>query len=123
LLEACGRHAQESGDRVTFEYVLLKGVTDSLKQARELFRLTRSVPSKINLIPFNEHPDADYSRPSQKTVLRFQNELIRLGAHALVRKTMGRDIYAACGQLTSKFAGHPGRMTRDQFEKAGYSIV
>ncbi len=123
LLEACRRHAQESGDRVTFEYVLLKGVTDSVEQARELFRLTRSVPNKINLIPFNEHPDAGYARPSQQAVLRFQNELIRQGAHAMVRKTMGRDIYAACGQLTSKFAEHPTRMTREQFEKSGYSIV
>ena len=123
LLEACRLHVQESGDRVTFEYVLLKGVTDSVEQARELFRLTRSVPNKINLIPFNEHPDAEYVRPSQQAVLRFQNELIRLGAHAMVRKTMGRDIYAACGQLTSKFAEHPGRMPREQFERAGYSIV
>jgi len=123
LLEACQRHARESGDRVTFEYVLLKGLTDSLEHARQLFRLTRSVPNKINLIPFNEHPDADFVRPSQQTVFQFKNELIRLGAHALVRKTMGRDIYAACGQLTSKFPEHPGRMPREQFEKAGYTTV
>ena len=123
LLDACRRHARESGDKVTLEYVLLKGVTDSLDHARELHRLTRSVPSKINLIPFNEHPDSDFMRPSQETVLRFKNELIRLGAHVLVRKTMGRDIYAACGQLTSKFAEHPGRMSRDQFEEAGYTTA
>ncbi len=123
LLEACRRHARDSGDRVTFEYVLLKGLNDSIGHARQLFRLTRSVPNKINLIPFNEHPDGDFVRPSQQIVLQFQNELIRLGAHALVRKTMGRDIYAACGQLTSKFPEHPGRMPREQFEKAGYSTV
>ncbi len=123
LLEACRGHAEESGERVTFEYVLLKGLNDSVAHARQLFRLTRSVPNKINLIPFNEHPDADYARPSQQTVLQFKNELIRLGAHALVRKTMGRDIYAACGQLTSKFPEHPERMPRRQFEDAGYSTA
>ncbi len=123
LLDACRRHVRDSRDRVTFEYVLLKGVTDSLEQARELFRLTRSVSNNINLIPFNEHPDADYTRPSQQAVLRFQNELIRLGAHAMIRKTMGREIYAACGQLTSKFDEHPGQMNREQFEKFRYSIA
>ncbi len=123
LFDACRSHARETGNRVTFEYVLLKGVNDSVEHARELYRLTRSVPNKINLIPFNEHPEADFFRPSQQTVFRFKNELIRLGAHALVRKTMGRDIYAACGQLTSKFPEHPQRMPRDEFEKAGYSTA
>lgn len=107
LLEACRKHCAETGDRVTFEYVLLKGVTDSIEQARELYKLTRSVPCKINIIPFNEHEGSDYLRPTDEQVLRFQRELIRLGAHVLLRKTMGRDIYAACGQLTSKFEGRP----------------
>lgn len=101
LLEACRVHCRESGDKVTLEYVLLKGVTDSIEDARRLFTLTRSVPSKINIIPFNEHPGADFSRPDDAAVETFQNELIRLGAHVLRRKTMGRDIYAACGQLTT----------------------
>ncbi len=111
LLDACAQHTQESGDRVTFEYVLLKGVTDSLDHAREVFHLTRSIPCKINIIPFNEHPGSDFSRPSDEAVRRFQNELIRLGAHVLLRKTMGRDIYAACGQLTSVYEGRPERMS------------
>lgn len=101
LLQACRVHCAESGDRVTFEYVLLKGVTDSLEDARDLVKLTRSVPCKINIIPFNEHPDSGFQRPSESAISRFQNELIRLGAHVLRRKTMGRDIYAACGQLTT----------------------
>jgi 23S rRNA (adenine2503-C2)-methyltransferase len=101
LLEACRVHCRESGDKVTLEYVLLKGVTDSLDDARALYHLTKTVPCKINIIPFNEHPGSGFFRPNEETIVRFQNELIRLGAHVLRRKTMGRDIYAACGQLTT----------------------
>ncbi len=107
LLAACKEHCSESGDKVTFEYVLLKGVTDSLKDARELHQLTRGIPCKINIIPFNEHPGSDFQRPERESVLRFQVELMRLGTHVLLRKTMGRDIYAACGQLTSVYKGRP----------------
>ncbi len=107
LLAACKEHCSESGDKVTFEYVLLKGVTDSINDARELYQLTRGIPCKINIIPFNEHPGSDFNRPERESVLRFQAELMRLGAHVLLRKTMGRDIYAACGQLTSVYEGRP----------------
>lgn len=110
LLDACREHVRESGDRVTFEYVLLKGVTDRIEQAKELWELVRDIPCKINIIPFNEHPGSGFERPTPESVLAFQNELIRLGAHVLLRRTMGRDIYAACGQLTSKFEGRPERM-------------
>lgn len=101
LLEACRVHCRESGDKVTMEYVLLKGVTDSLEDARALYRLTKDVPCKINIIPFNEHPGSGFFRPSEDTIVRFHKELMRLGAHVLRRKTMGRDIFAACGQLTT----------------------
>ena len=111
LLQACSRHAGESGDRVTFEYVLLKGITDSLENARQMWRTVKHIPCKINIIPFNEHPGSGFERPSDETVHRFQNELIRLGAHVLLRKTMGRDIFAACGQLTSVYEGRPERMS------------
>lgn len=107
LLEACREHCRETGDRVTLEYVLLKGVTDSLADARALYELTQDVPCKINIIPFNEHPGSGYFRPSESQINRFQNELIELGAHVLRRKTMGRDIYAACGQLRSAYKDHP----------------
>ncbi len=110
LLEACRQYAKDTGDKVTFEYVLLKGVTDSLEQAKELYKMTRSVPCKINIIPFNEHPSSGYERPSDDTIQKFQNELMRLGAHVLLRRTMGRDIFAACGQLTSEFANKPKTM-------------
>jgi 23S rRNA (adenine2503-C2)-methyltransferase len=101
LLEACREHSRVSGDKVTLEYVLLKGVTDSLADARELHQLVKSVPSKVNIIPFNEHPGSGFYRPDEDAIVRFQNELIRLGTHVLRRRTMGRDIYAACGQLTT----------------------
>lgn len=101
LLQACRDHCEATGDKVTFEYVLLKGVTDSLQDARDLHNLVRSVPCKVNIIPFNEHPNSGYHRPSEQAIVAFHNELIRLGTHVLRRRTMGRDIYAACGQLTT----------------------
>lgn len=110
LLDACREHVAQSGDRVTFEYVLLKDVTDRLEQARELWHMVRDIPCKINIIPFNEHPGSGFGRPDARSVVAFQNELIRLGAHVLLRKTMGRDIYAACGQLTSLYEGRPAKM-------------
>lgn len=110
LLAACREHARITKDKITFEYVLLKGVTDSLEDARRLHKLTRSVPCKINIIPFNEHPQSGYHRPSDETVKQFQDELIRLGSHVLLRKTMGRDIFAACGQLNATYKDHPGRL-------------
>ena len=111
LLEACRVHCDATGDKVTLEYVLLKGVTDSLEDARELYRMTKSVPCKINIIPFNEHPDSGYHRPNEESIVGFQNELIRLGAHVLRRKTMGRDIYAACGQLTTAAKKAPPQLS------------
>lgn len=107
LMAACLEHTQVSRDKVTFEYVLLKDVTDSLADARQLYLLTKSVPCKINIIPFNEHPNSGFQRPEEERVVAFQNELIRLGAHVLRRKTMGRDIYAACGQLTTLVVNKP----------------
>lgn len=101
LLAACREHCEATGDRVTFEYVLLKDLTDSLQDARDLVRLTKSVPCKINIIPFNEHPNSGFHRPEEERILAFHQELMKLGAHVLRRKTMGRDIYAACGQLTT----------------------
>jgi 23S rRNA (adenine2503-C2)-methyltransferase len=110
LLAASKQHCDETGDSVTFEYVLLKGVTDSLEDARELYHLTKDIPCKINIIPFNEHPGSGFERPDEDQIVAFQHLLIGLGAHVLRRKTMGRDIYAACGQLRTAFKEHPGRL-------------
>ena len=102
LLEECKRYYRATGEKITMEYVLLKGVTDQLDHARQLVKLLRDVPCKINLIPFNEHPGSSFERPSDAAVQAFHTETMRLGAQVLLRRTMGRDIYAACGQLTTK---------------------
>jgi 23S rRNA (adenine2503-C2)-methyltransferase len=102
LLEECKRYYRATGEKITMEYVLLKGVTDQIDHARQLVKLLKDVPCKINLIPFNEHPGSGFERPSDATVQAFHTETMRLGAQVLLRRTMGRDIYAACGQLTTK---------------------
>lgn len=110
LLEACREYCDQTGDLVTLEYVLLKGVTDSIEDARALHRIAQSVPSKVNIIPFNEHPGSGFYRPEEKVINAFHNELMRCGTHVLRRKTMGRDIYAACGQLATAVKNHPQTM-------------
>ncbi len=104
LLKACKEHTRVSKQKVTFEYVLLKGVTDSLKDAYDLYYLTKNIPCKINIIPFNEHFQSGFLRPSEEKIDKFQRKLINLGAHVFRRKTMGKDIYAACGQLNPRTA-------------------
>ena len=89
LLDACRQHSQVTGDLVTLEYVLLKGITDSLESAKKLCKLTQDVPSKINIIPFNEHPNSGFYRPSNQQVDRFQKYLMDQGVHVLRRKNNG----------------------------------
>ena len=123
LLKECTKYCQETGDRVTFEYVMLKGITDQIEHARKLWQLVRHVPCKINIIPFNEHPGSEYHRPDDVTVEKFHTELMRLGAHVLLRRTMGRDIFAACGQLTSEFENKPKMMDISNSKIGGPSRV
>lgn len=111
LLKACKEYYDESRDMITFEYVLLKGVNDSIDDAHRIVQLTRGIPSKINLIPFNEHPDSGFIRPTSSEVHEFQRVLMKAGKHVLIRRTMGRDIFAACGQLRSEMEKHPERMS------------
>ncbi|HEY1078985.1 MAG TPA: 23S rRNA (adenine(2503)-C(2))-methyltransferase RlmN [Bdellovibrio sp.] len=119
LLNACKDYCDKTGDKVTFEYVLLKGITDQIEHARQLVKLVRGVPCKINIIPFNEHPGSGYERPSDQAVEAFHSELIRLGAHVLLRRSMGRDIFAACGQLTSQVPNKPQSMDISNSKLAG----
>lgn len=104
LLDTVRRFPLKHRQRVTFEYVLLKGVTDSPEDARALVRLLKGIPSKVNLIPFNEAEELDYERPSDEVVERFQNVLVEHNVSAFVRKNRGNDISAACGQLMKKWA-------------------
>jgi 23S rRNA (adenine2503-C2)-methyltransferase len=99
LLDAIRRYPLERRRRVTFEYVLLADVNDSLADAAELARLLRGIPCKLNLIPWNPHPHAPYRRPTPDAIERFQNEVKRRGVPAYLRTPRGDDIDAACGQL------------------------
>jgi 23S rRNA (adenine2503-C2)-methyltransferase len=72
-------------------------------------QLIKDVPCKVNLIPFNEHPDSGYQRPPRSRVFQFQRYLLDKGFHVTIRRTMGRDIFAACGQLTSLYKGRPDK--------------
>ncbi|ABA57412.1 23S rRNA m(2)A-2503 methyltransferase [Nitrosococcus oceani ATCC 19707] len=103
LLSACRRYV--AGDRrraVTFEYVMLAGVNDSLPHARALLRLLRGLPAKVNLIPFNPFSGSVYRRSDAATIDRFREELLRGGIMTVTRKTRGDDIAAACGQLAGR---------------------
>ena len=88
--------------RVTFEYVMLKGVNDSLAEARDLVRLLRRIPAKVNLIPFNPWPGAIYECSDWDKIEAFADVLNRAGYSSPIRTPRGRDIFAACGQLRSE---------------------
>jgi 23S rRNA (adenine2503-C2)-methyltransferase len=107
LMAACRSYPLPQRRRLTFEYVLLAEVNDTEEDARRLVRLVRGIPCKINLIPFNEFPGAPYQRPADEAVLRFQKILTDAGLSAFIRKSRGRDILAACGQLRTEAAQTP----------------
>jgi 23S rRNA (adenine2503-C2)-methyltransferase len=103
LLQACRDYpAASNARRITFEYVMLKDVNDSLADAKELVRLLAGLPAKINLIPFNAWPDAPYECSDWKQIEKFAEIINRAGYASPVRTPRGRDIMAACGQLKSQ---------------------
>jgi len=102
LLEACRTYPGASNARrITFEYVMLKGVNDTPGDARELVRLLAGIPAKVNLIPFNPWPGAPYECSSDAVIEAFSDIVFAAGYSAPVRTPRGRDILAACGQLKS----------------------
>jgi len=103
LLKACREYPVGSHRRITFEYVLLKGINDTLEDAKRLIQLTKGIPSKINLIPFNAHSGSEFQRPDDQVVRTFQEYLLDRNVFASVRISRGQDILAACGQLRSIF--------------------
>ncbi|MFH2098922.1 MAG: 23S rRNA (adenine(2503)-C(2))-methyltransferase RlmN [Pseudomonadota bacterium] len=105
LLAACDAFPLRPGRRITFEYVLLAGVNDSLAEARELARMLSPRRAKINLIPFNPHDRAPYDRPDEAAVLAFQQVLLKANFTAVIRQSKGADIAAACGQLRAARQG------------------
>jgi 23S rRNA (adenine2503-C2)-methyltransferase len=103
LLDACRTYPGVSNARrITFEYVMLKGVNDSLGDARELVKVIRGIPAKINLIPFNPWPGAPYECSTWEQIEKFAEIVNRAGYASPVRTPRGRDIMAACGQLKSE---------------------
>lgn len=99
LIEAAEHYPVSPRKRITFEYILLKGVNDSDENARELGKLLKNIPCKINLIPFNEHSGVDFMKPDEKRITAFQSILHRQKFTAPIRRSKGSDIFAACGQL------------------------
>lgn len=103
LLKTCQEYvAPRPRARVTMEYVMLRGVNDSIEHAKQLAKILKTVPCKINLIPFNPFPGADYERSASPDILAFRNFLVNAGYVVTIRKTRGSDIAAACGQLVGK---------------------
>ena len=103
LLDACWRYAAKRANRfITFEYVMLKDVNDSLQHADELAALLQGHPAKINLIPFNPFTGNEFQRSRTTSIADFQNRLRERGLIATTRRTRGDDIDAACGQLAGK---------------------
>jgi 23S rRNA (adenine2503-C2)-methyltransferase len=110
LLDACARYvARRPRSSITFEYTLMKGINDSPLLAKQLIKLMRRLPAKVNLIPFNPFPGAQYERSDAATIRAFQTILLDAGVQAMVRRTRGEDIDAACGQLKGKVADRTRR--------------
>jgi 23S rRNA (adenine2503-C2)-methyltransferase len=99
ILDACRYYFDQTGREITFEYILLAGVNDQPKHARELLRVCRTIRANVNLIRYNEVASLPYGRPKSDDVVKFQEILREGGVNAHVRKSRGRDIDAACGQL------------------------
>lgn len=105
LMEACHYYCRKTGRRISFEYALVGGQNDSLTDARQLASLIRDLPSHVNLIPVNYVPERNYTRTPKDQIEAFLQELRRLGINATIRREMGHDISAACGQLRAEHAG------------------
>jgi len=106
LLEACRKLPLRPGRRITFEYVLMRGVNDSDEDAHRLVELLKGIPAKVNLIPYNENPGLAYLSTEENRAEAFREILAQARIAAFVRQNRGRDIAAACGQL----ANRPGPM-------------
>jgi len=116
LMPSVMRYLERSkaSEKVTIEYVMIKDVNDQPEHARELVKLLKNVPSKINLIPFNPFPQTSYETSSNRTIERFTDILSKSGFTVITRRTRGDDIDAACGQLVGKVNDKTKRKLRRQ---------
>ena len=102
LLKACRHYPAPAGRRITFEYILIKGVNDSEDDARQLAKLLQPIRCKINLIPFNSHEGCEFERPPETVVQAFYDILFAKNYTVIIRRSKGQDISAACGQLRAR---------------------
>jgi 23S rRNA (adenine2503-C2)-methyltransferase len=104
LIAACNRYLEGLNDRrvITVEYTLIEGVNDQPEHARELVKLLRQLPCKLNLIPFNPFPNSGYRRPTEAAIQRFKEIMLKGSIMTTVRRTRGDDVDAACGQLVGQ---------------------
>ncbi len=111
LVAACNRYLANLNDKrvITVEYTLIAGVNDKPEHARELVKVLRQMPSKLNLIPFNPFPNSGYERPQEDAILAFKEIVVRGGIVTTVRRTRGDEIDAACGQLVGQVADRTRR--------------
>ncbi|MBI5451685.1 MAG: 23S rRNA (adenine(2503)-C(2))-methyltransferase RlmN [Gammaproteobacteria bacterium] len=113
LMQACRDYAATAPRRrITFEYVMLQGINDSLEHARQLVQVLRDVPSKLNLIPFNPFPGSPYQVSPREVIDRFRDLVLDAGIVTVTRRTRGDDIDAACGQLAGKVQDRTRRSHR-----------
>ncbi len=103
LIASCQNYPLESRKRITFEYILIKELTDALEDAKQLIKILHGLKFKINLIPYNESPGSKYKSPSSDQIQIFQRYLLDHGATATLRISRGKDIQGACGQLIQSF--------------------
>lgn len=104
LLDGCRQYELGPGRRITFEYVMLKGLNDAKEDAQRILKLLSGIPAKVNLIPFNPHPASPFKRPELPEVMAFQKYLLDRNLTTTIRISKGMDILGACGQLRSKEA-------------------
>ncbi len=102
LLEACRQYQPAPGRRITFEYILINGINDTIDDAKRLAKLLRSIRCKINLIPLNPHEGCAFERPSETTIQAFYDVLFAKNFTVIIRRSKGEDISAACGQLKAR---------------------
>ncbi|HSF59254.1 MAG TPA: 23S rRNA (adenine(2503)-C(2))-methyltransferase RlmN [Candidatus Binatia bacterium] len=119
LMECCRALPIPRRKRITFEYVLLRGINDSVEDAEALCQLLRGIRCKVNVIPFNPHPGSRYRRPDDSAVERFQQALQAHGLQINVRRPRGDDIQAACGQLQGEEQSQEFKVPDSKFKEKG----
>jgi 23S rRNA (adenine2503-C2)-methyltransferase len=105
LMEACRQYLPAPGRRITFEYILIKGINDSVDDAERLAKLLRPIRCKVNLIPFNTYEGCDFERPAEAVIQAFYDILFAKNYTVIIRRSKGQDISAACGQLKARSIG------------------